>query len=190
MKKLNPLPAFLLLAVIFTSCSKEPLEYESPYQADKSFYFTMEMGRSRPTSYGFEDLNNKTKWGPAMSITQDNDPAKLSTTIKVNNKFGIPKEMQGDLLIDFVLTKKGTDPIGKYGVLQGDVNGHVHILDRTTERSYKIHKDSLVFDLTLVARSTLFGKYAEGKYSMNLVDIKDTSKVVPVTGSFRLHMAE
>jgi hypothetical protein len=34
------------------------------------------------------------------------------------------------------------------------------------------------------------GKHAEGNYSMNLVDVKDSSKQIPVKGAFRLHMAE
>jgi hypothetical protein len=190
MKKLNLVPAFVLFVLIFSGCSKEPLEYESPYQTDKNFYFTMEMGRSIPTSYGFEDLNNKTKWGPAMSVIQDNNPAKPSTTIKVSNKYGVPADMQGDLFFNFVLSKKGTDPTGKYDVLMTNGEAAAHIIDNTTERSYNIHKDSLKFNITVIGKSTLFGKYAEGNYSMNLVDVKDTSKLIPIKGGFRLHMAE
>jgi hypothetical protein len=150
----------------------------------------MAVDRSRLYCFGYEDVNNKTKWGPAMSIRQDQDPTKPSTTIFVNNKFGIPEEMEGDLLFDFALTKKGTDPTGKYEVIHTDGNGGIHMYDRTIDKSYKISKDSLVFNVTLVGRSTLFGKYAEGNFSMNLIDVKDTAKLVPVTGSFRLHMAE
>lgn len=190
MKKFTLLPAFALLALIFSGCSKEPLEYESSYQVDKSFYFSMEMGRSRPTSYGYEDLNNKTKWGPAMSISQDFDPAKPSTTIKVNNRFGIPVNMQGDLQFSFVFSKKGTDPTGKYDVLLLNGESTANIIDKTTDRSYNIHKDSLKFIITVIGKSTLFGKYAEGNYSMNLVDVRDTSKQIPVRGDFRLHMAD
>ncbi len=190
MKKFSLLPFFMLLALFFTSCTKEPLTYESPYLVDKNFHFSMAVDRSRLYCFGFEDVNNNTKWGPAMSIRQDQDPTKPSTTISVNNKYSIPKEMEGDLLFDFVLTKKGTDPIGKYQTLQTNGDGGVHIIDRTIDKSYKISTDSLVFNVTIVGRSTLFGKYAEGNFSMNLIDIKDTAKLVPVTGSFRLHVAE
>jgi hypothetical protein len=58
-------------------------------------------------------------------------------------------------------------------------------LQTLLKNAINIHKYSLKFNITVIGKSTLFGKYAEGNYSMNLVDVSDTSKLILINGGCR-----